>query len=60
MSTKAKRILALLNDPRHKNRLLDTLNKRPLMRSSAAWEGRDDHSEGHGEPGREHDQICRT
>jgi hypothetical protein len=27
MSRKARRILALLNDPRQKNRLLDALNK---------------------------------
>jgi hypothetical protein len=27
MSAKAKRILAKLNDPRHRNRLLESLNK---------------------------------
>jgi uncharacterized protein YfeS len=30
MSKKARRILALLNDPRHRNRLLDSLNRSTL------------------------------
>jgi len=30
MSPKARRILALLNDPRHRTRLLDSLNKSTL------------------------------
>lgn len=30
MSAKARRILALLRDPRHRNRLLDSLNKSTL------------------------------
>jgi hypothetical protein len=30
MSSKAKRILALLNDPRHRKRLTETLNKSTL------------------------------
>ena len=30
MSAKAKRILALLNDPRHRKQLTDTLNKSTL------------------------------
>jgi hypothetical protein len=30
MSPKARRILALLNDPRHRSRLLDSLNKSTL------------------------------
>jgi hypothetical protein len=30
VSAKAKRILALLNDPKHRNRLLDSLNKSTL------------------------------
>lgn len=30
MSTKAKRILALLNDPRHRNRVVGSLNKSTL------------------------------
>jgi len=30
MSAKAKRILALLNDPRHKTRLMNILNKTTL------------------------------
>jgi hypothetical protein len=30
MSAKATRILALLNDPRHRNRVVDTLNKSTL------------------------------
>jgi hypothetical protein len=30
MSKKAKRILALLNDPKHRNHMLDSLNKSTL------------------------------
>jgi uncharacterized protein YfeS len=30
MSAKARRILALLNDPRHRTRVLDSLNKSTL------------------------------
>jgi hypothetical protein len=30
MSAKARRILALLNDPRHRTRLLDSLNRSTL------------------------------
>lgn len=35
MSRKAKRILALLNDPRQKNRLLEALNKSTLDEGTA-------------------------
>ena len=35
MSRKAKWILALLNDPRHRNRLLDSLNKSTLDEGAA-------------------------
>ena len=35
MSNKAKRILALLNDPRHRKRLTDTLNMSTLDEGAA-------------------------
>jgi hypothetical protein len=35
MSRKARRILALLNDPRQRNRLMDSLNKSTLDEGAA-------------------------
>ena len=35
MSAKAKRILALLNDPKHRNRLLESVNKSTLNEGNA-------------------------
>jgi len=41
VSKKSKRILALLNDPRHRNRLLETLNRETLDEGAPVSGGQD-------------------